>query len=121
MWVATCETPPHEVPGKSVCWQLSVKTYSGRRGNAALHEASFVVMDWMLHIAQTEGRMPNIIGLHSIAGCGQGQVSVWLELDDPNANEGMGIIACHVDASAIAGMDRGDILAGLMGQGGTVH
>jgi len=54
-----------------------------------LHEASFAVMDWMLHIAATEGRMPNI-GVHSIAGCGQGQVSVWLELDDPNANEGMG-------------------------------
>lgn len=26
MWVATCETPPMEVPGKSVCWQLSVKS-----------------------------------------------------------------------------------------------
>ncbi|MGB7938288.1 MAG: hypothetical protein WCF72_06670, partial [Pseudolabrys sp.] len=35
MWVATCAVPPHEVPGKSVCWQLSVKSYSGRRGNAA--------------------------------------------------------------------------------------
>jgi hypothetical protein len=45
-----------------------------------LHEASFAVMDWMLHIAATEGRMPNI-AVHSIAGCGQGQVSVWLELD----------------------------------------
>jgi hypothetical protein len=85
-----------------------------------LHEASFAVMDWMLHIAATEGRMPNI-GVHSIAGCGQGQVSVWLELDDPNANEGMGIIDCHVDASAVAGMDRNDSLAALMGQGGTIH
>jgi len=26
MWVATCPTPPMEVPGKSVCWQLSVKS-----------------------------------------------------------------------------------------------
>jgi hypothetical protein len=26
MWVSTCPTPPHEVPGKSVCWQLSVKS-----------------------------------------------------------------------------------------------
>jgi hypothetical protein len=34
MWVATCETPPQEVPGKSVCWQLSVKSYSGRRSHA---------------------------------------------------------------------------------------
>ena len=84
-----------------------------------LHEASFAVMDWMLHIAATEGRMPNI-GVHSIAGCGQG-ASVWLELDDPNANEGMGIMACHVDASAVAGMDRNDSLAALMGQGGTIH
>jgi hypothetical protein len=30
MWVATCETPPQEVPGKSVCWQLSVKSYNGK-------------------------------------------------------------------------------------------
>ncbi|MGB8075436.1 MAG: hypothetical protein WCF55_21740, partial [Pseudolabrys sp.] len=35
MWVATCAVPPHEVPGKSVCWQLSDKSYSERRGNAA--------------------------------------------------------------------------------------
>lgn len=28
MWVATCAVPPQEVPGKSVCWQLSVKSYS---------------------------------------------------------------------------------------------
>lgn len=31
MWVATCDTPPHEAPGKSVCWQLSVKSNSRRR------------------------------------------------------------------------------------------
>jgi hypothetical protein len=49
------------------------------------------------------------------------RASVWLELDDPNANEGMGIMACHVDASAVAGMDRNDSLAALMGQGGTIH
>lgn len=35
MWVATCATPPHEVPGKSVCWQLSVKSSNnGRRAHA---------------------------------------------------------------------------------------
>lgn len=35
MWVATCATPPQEVPGKSVCWQLSVKSNNnGRRGRA---------------------------------------------------------------------------------------
>lgn len=26
MWVATCATPPQEVPSKSICWQLSVKS-----------------------------------------------------------------------------------------------
>src|SRR5262245_18132897 len=26
MWVATCAVPTMEVPGKSVCWQLSVKS-----------------------------------------------------------------------------------------------
>jgi hypothetical protein len=30
MWVCTCDTPPHELPSKSVCWQLSVKSYSGK-------------------------------------------------------------------------------------------
>lgn len=26
MWVATCAVPPQEVPGKSVAWQLTVKS-----------------------------------------------------------------------------------------------
>jgi hypothetical protein len=26
MWVAVCTTPPMEVPGKSLCWQLCVKS-----------------------------------------------------------------------------------------------
>jgi hypothetical protein len=30
MWVCTCDTPPMEVPGKSVCWQLSVKSMNGK-------------------------------------------------------------------------------------------
>ena len=30
MWVAVCDTPTMEVPGHSVCWQLSVK--SGANG-----------------------------------------------------------------------------------------
>lgn len=25
MWVATCETPPHQIPGNSSRWQLAVK------------------------------------------------------------------------------------------------
>lgn len=31
MWVATCAVPPQEVPGKSVCWQLSVKSSNNGR------------------------------------------------------------------------------------------
>jgi hypothetical protein len=31
MWVATCAVPVQEVPGKSVCWQLTVKSYSNAR------------------------------------------------------------------------------------------
>lgn len=30
MWVALSAVPPQEVPGKSVCWQLSVKSSNGR-------------------------------------------------------------------------------------------
>ncbi|MGB9065960.1 MAG: hypothetical protein WCC80_21640 [Pseudolabrys sp.] len=61
------------------------------------------------------------IGLLAVVSQLWPRASVWLELDDPNANEGMGIMACHVDASAVAGMDRNDSLAALMGQGGTIH
>ena len=34
MWVCTCDTPPQEVPGKSVCWQLSVKSSNGKDHDA---------------------------------------------------------------------------------------
>ncbi|MGA8173541.1 MAG: hypothetical protein WB839_02110 [Pseudolabrys sp.] len=64
--------------------------------------------------------MPNIIGLHSIADWGQGQVSIWVELDDPNANEGMGIIACHVDERCIAGMDQNEVWEALTGYHGPI-
>jgi hypothetical protein len=30
MWVATCAVPPQEPPGRSVCWQLSVKSSNGK-------------------------------------------------------------------------------------------
>lgn len=33
MWVATCDTPPQEVPGKSVAWQLSVKSFDNGKRN----------------------------------------------------------------------------------------
>ena len=32
-----------------------------------LHEADFVILELLMHIERTEGHMPNIIGLHSIA------------------------------------------------------
>ena len=34
MWVATCDTPPMEVPGHSVCWQLSVKSNGNGKDHA---------------------------------------------------------------------------------------
>ena len=30
MWVATCEIPPHQIPGNSSRWQLSVKAVERR-------------------------------------------------------------------------------------------
>jgi hypothetical protein len=30
MWVATCDVPPMEPPGKSPHWQLSVKSMNGK-------------------------------------------------------------------------------------------
>ena len=85
-----------------------------------LHEAGFVILESLMHIERTEGHMPNIIGLHSIADWGQEQVSIWVELDDPNANEGMGIIACHVDERCIAGMDQNEVWEALTGYHGPI-
>jgi hypothetical protein len=31
MWVATCEIPPHQIPGNSSRWQLSVKAVERNR------------------------------------------------------------------------------------------
>ena len=86
-----------------------------------LDEASFEIARQLVEIAATEGRLPRIIGLHSIERIGDGQASIWLELDDAEANEGMGIVICHVYESAVSGMDRGDILRALINDDGTKH
>jgi hypothetical protein len=41
-----------------------------------LHEAGFVILESLMHIERTEGHMPNIIGLHSIADWGQGSIDL---------------------------------------------
>jgi hypothetical protein len=58
--------------------------------------------------------MPNITGIHSIANSGDGTASIYVNLDDPNANEVTpGVIICHVDERAIVGMDHGAIWEAL--------
>ena len=72
--------------------------------------ASFAIARELMELAQTEGRMPCITDIHSIVRTGDGQVSIWLELDNPNANNGNGVLFCHVDERALLGMDQADIL-----------
>lgn len=82
-----------------------------------LPEAGFDVARQLMQIAATEGRLPRVIGIYSIERIDDGQASIWLDLDDAEANEGMGIVICHVDAHAVSGMDRADILRALMAVG----
>ena len=86
-----------------------------------LHEASFEIARQLVEIAQAEGRLPRVVGIHSIENFGDGEASVWLELDDAAANEGTGIVWCHVDERAVVGIDRADILRTLTGYGHAVH
>ena len=86
-----------------------------------IDEASFVILGQLMEIAANEGRMPCITGIHSIVSIGDGTASVYVDLDDPNANEGMGIVIVHVNESAMSGMDHADILQALTGYGHTIH
>lgn len=81
---------------------------------SSLDEASFAIAGDLMKLAQTEGRLPRITGIHSIVPIGDGEVSIWLALDDPNANEGNGVLWCHVDERALLGVDRDEIFRVLM-------
>jgi hypothetical protein len=89
-----------------------------------LIEASFDVAATLNEIAEREGLAPNIVGIHSIERGRGGQVSIYLSVDDPGLDCGMGcegFIIVLVSERAIAGMDHGEILEALTGRGGTVH
>jgi hypothetical protein len=120
MWVATCETHRRKCRENLCAGSCQSRVTAEGVHMQTLHEAGFVILESLMHIERTEGHMPNIIGLHSIADWGQGQVSIWVELDDPNANEGMGIIACHVDERCIAGMDQNEVWEALTGYHGPI-
>jgi hypothetical protein len=90
----------------------------------SLVEASFDVATTLNEIAAREGRAIHITDIHSIQRSGDGTVSIYLDVDPPGVDCGVGgesCIICLVDERAIIGMDRADILAALMGQSGTVH
>lgn len=78
-----------------------------------IDEASFMITRQLMQIAESEGRMPCIVGVHSIVSIGDGLASLWLDLDDPNANEGTGVMMCHVDECAVSSMAH-DILRALI-------
>ena len=79
-----------------------------------LDEAAGDVTRQLLEIGLAEGRVPNITGiLHAIEPIGDGTASIWLSLDDENANKSTGIIAVHVDMNVVMGISREDILQTL--------
>ena len=89
-----------------------------------LLKASFDVAVTLNEIAAREGRAMNITDIHSIVRVGDGILSIYLDVDPPGVDCGAGGESCiivHVDERAIAGMDRDDILAALMGSGETIH
>lgn len=86
-----------------------------------IDEASFSILAQLMEIKRREGRWPIVTGLHSMRSIGNGEISIWLELEDPNANAGAGVIMAHVDERAIVGVDAADVLRRLMGKGDTIH
>ena len=89
-----------------------------------LDQASFEIATTLNEIAQREGCAMHITDIHSIARTHDGQVSIYLTVDPPGIDCGVGgesCIICLVDEHAIAGMDQADILAAPTGQGATVH
>ena len=91
-------------PGTDTSWQLAVKQRKGRA--MTLDEASFDIARWLVELAQAEGRLPRITGIHALCALAMAEVSIWLDLDDPNANEGNGIVLCRVDECAVLGMGQ---------------
>ena len=81
-----------------------------------LVEASFEVIRALMQIAALEGRMPHVVGVHSVMRCDHTKdlASVWLDLDEPNANAGMGVLMLHIDERDVLGMDHDDIMAALL-------
>ena len=89
-----------------------------------LDEASFDIAMTLNEIAQRESRAIHIVGIHSIARVGDGTLSIYLDVDPPGVDCGMGGESCiivFVDERAVVNMDRDDILAALTGYGATVH
>ena len=80
-----------------------------------LIEASFEVQRALLQIAAHERRMVHVIGVHSIVRCDgtKGLASVWLDLDEPDANEGMGVLMLHIDERDVVGVSHDEIMAAL--------
>ena len=80
-----------------------------------LIEASFEVQRALMQIAAHERRMVHVIGVHSIVRCDykNGLASVWLDLDAPDANEGMGVLMLHINERDVVDATHDDIMAVL--------
>ena len=78
-----------------------------------LVEASFEVIRALMQIAALEGRTLRVVGVHSVVRSDNGLASAWLDLDAPDANEGMGVLMLHINERDVLGMDHDDIMAAL--------
>lgn len=81
-----------------------------------IDETSLSIACRLLEIGIAESRIPCVVGTHSAEPLGDGQVTLWLRLDDGCANDGTGILAIHVDESEVPRIiDRIPILRALTG------
>ena len=82
-----------------------------------LVEASFEIQRALMEIARVEGRLPRVVGVHSVAphDCHEGIASVWLDLDDPRSNAGMGVLILHINEHDVLHMGPDQILTALFG------
>jgi hypothetical protein len=87
--------------------------------DGTLAAASFAVANALTEIEAKEKRRVRVTGLHSIHALGDGQVSIWLDLDPPDAGENEGIVMVECNESEVIGVDR-DVIVQVLTELGRV-
>ncbi|MGC2454721.1 MAG: hypothetical protein WA592_18360 [Pseudolabrys sp.] len=85
-----------------------------------LDEASFYVAATLNEIAAREGRAMHITDIHSVVRTHGGQVSIYLDVDPPGVDCGVGGESCIivlVDERAVLDMNQAELLRALTNDG----